>query len=120
MMRLIAVLLLGILATLVFVRALRHGEAQASFARSNLRRRKDDPMAYWFFTLMWGVVAIGGMAGAGALLYHAINNSGPFSAGTFLTFQRREWPLWIMILACAYLIIAHLQARNPGRHGDGA
>ena len=86
MMRFIAVLLLGIIATLIFVRALRCGETQVSFARSNVRRRKDDPMAFWFFTIMWGVVALGGMAGAGALLYYGINSSGPFAAGTFLTF----------------------------------
>jgi hypothetical protein len=120
MVRLIAVLLLGILAAFVFVRALRHGEAQVSFTYGNVRRRKNNPMAFWFFTFMWGVVAVGGIAGVAVLLYHGINSSGPFATRTFFTFQRKEWPLGVMIVACLYLIAAHVQALKPSRPDDGA
>lgn len=119
MLRFIAVLLLGILATLIVVRALRHGVVQASFVRGNVQRRKDDPVAFWFITALWFFLAIGGVVGSSILLYHGINSSGPFSAVAFFALRREEWPLGVLTVACLYLLTENFHTRKSGRSRDG-
>lgn len=119
MVRLIAVLLLGLLASVITIRALGRGEVRATFSLRNVRRLKDDSTAFWIFTCLWGAAALGGLAGAALLLYYGVSRSGPFASGNFLTLQPREWPLVIMIIGCIFLLVEHVQIFHLGRRSDG-
>ena len=120
MLRLIAVLLLTVLATIIFVAALRTGRVQASFVESNVRLRADDPPSFWFFTIAWGLLSTFGIAGSSVLLYHGLNGTGPFASGTFMAVSLKDWPLALLSICCLFMIIGKARASVSKSRGCGA
>ena len=120
MLRFIATLLLSVLATTIFVFALRSGRVQASFVESNVRLRKDDASSFWFFTIGWGLVGALGIAGSVALLYFGVTGTGPFLSRPFLAVRGNEWPLAIMVVSGLYLLVSKLRRAIYRKRDNGA
>src|SRR4249919_457123 len=105
MLRIATIFLVTTLAVLIVVSAIRTGRVQASFSPSDTRCRKQDPLAFWFFTVGWGGLALVGLAGCSLVLASSLFGIGPEVPASFWQVTWNQWPMGIVSACAIYLII---------------
>lgn len=105
MLRIATVLLVTILAVLTVVSAIRTGRVQVAFSTSNTRCRKQDTLAFWFFTMSWSVLALVGLVGCSLILTASMFGVGPDVPAWFWTVTWKQWPMGVLSACAIYLII---------------